>query len=131
MTSVRALARLERLEFADLLDGLSSAQWATPSLCDGWTVREVAAHTVAYLAQGRIGLAAGMIRHRCDVDRLNADGVRRHAALDHTELARRMRCDTEPAGAGGTRAACGWWRPIWTGRQAAAPTWPAAGKRWR
>jgi uncharacterized protein (TIGR03083 family) len=29
---------------ADLLDGLDDAQWVTPSLCDGWTVCDVAAH---------------------------------------------------------------------------------------
>lgn len=34
----------ERAATADLLAGLSDAQWAHPSLCEGWTVREVAAH---------------------------------------------------------------------------------------
>jgi uncharacterized protein (TIGR03083 family) len=28
----------------DLLDGLDAQQWATPSLCPGWTVRDVAIH---------------------------------------------------------------------------------------
>lgn len=34
----------QRLRLADLLDGLTEEQWATPSLCHGWTVRLVAAH---------------------------------------------------------------------------------------
>jgi uncharacterized protein (TIGR03083 family) len=34
----------ERAATADLLTGLSDAQWTSPSLCEGWTVREVAAH---------------------------------------------------------------------------------------
>lgn len=34
----------QRLALADLLDGLSAQQWSVPSLCAGWTVREVAAH---------------------------------------------------------------------------------------
>lgn len=31
-------------ELADVLDGLSEAQWDRPSLCRGWTVRHVVAH---------------------------------------------------------------------------------------
>jgi uncharacterized protein (TIGR03083 family) len=34
----------QRLRTADLLEGLSEEQWRHPSLCDGWTVRDVAAH---------------------------------------------------------------------------------------
>jgi len=34
----------ERAATADLLAGLSDTEWAHPSLCEGWTVREVAAH---------------------------------------------------------------------------------------
>ncbi|NKE59369.1 maleylpyruvate isomerase family mycothiol-dependent enzyme [Lentzea sp. PSKA42] len=34
----------ERAATADLLAGLSDVEWTYPSLCDGWTVREVAAH---------------------------------------------------------------------------------------
>ncbi|MEU8515783.1 maleylpyruvate isomerase family mycothiol-dependent enzyme [Kitasatospora sp. NPDC048722] len=34
----------ERRELADVLDSLTVGQWNSPSLCAGWTVREVAAH---------------------------------------------------------------------------------------
>jgi uncharacterized protein (TIGR03083 family) len=34
----------ERAWLADLLETLPDASWATPSLCDGWTVRDVGAH---------------------------------------------------------------------------------------
>ncbi len=40
---VAACARLRR-ELADRLPTLTDAQLATPSLCAGWTVREVAGH---------------------------------------------------------------------------------------
>jgi uncharacterized protein (TIGR03083 family) len=36
----------QRRAVADAMDGLSAEQWATPSLCAGWTVRDVAAHLV-------------------------------------------------------------------------------------
>lgn len=34
----------QRAELADLLETLTSEQWATTSLCEGWTIRDVAAH---------------------------------------------------------------------------------------
>jgi uncharacterized protein (TIGR03083 family) len=36
----------ERRALADQLDTLDAEQWATPSLCGEWTVRDVAAHLV-------------------------------------------------------------------------------------
>ncbi|WP_236791147.1 maleylpyruvate isomerase family mycothiol-dependent enzyme [Amycolatopsis sp. GM8] len=37
----------ERGRVADLLDQLSDAEWASPSLCENWTVLDVAAHLTA------------------------------------------------------------------------------------
>src|SRR5205809_7900719 len=34
----------EQTEFVDLLRGLTSEQWAAPSLCRGWSVHEVVIH---------------------------------------------------------------------------------------
>lgn len=34
----------QRLTTADLLESLSVDEWRQPSLCDGWTIRDVAAH---------------------------------------------------------------------------------------
>jgi uncharacterized protein (TIGR03083 family) len=48
----------ERRALADLLETLTPEQWATPSLCRGWTVRHVAAH----LMTGPTGTAAGFLR---------------------------------------------------------------------
>ena len=43
----------ERASLADLLDDLSPAEWETPSLCEAWRVREVAAHlTLAHTGPG-------------------------------------------------------------------------------
>jgi uncharacterized protein (TIGR03083 family) len=98
--SVRALAREERDEFADLLDGLSAQQWTAPSLCAGWAVHDVAAHTIAYLGQSRIMLARNMIRLRGEADRLNAEHLESYSALAPEQLAARMRGGVEPSGAG-------------------------------
>lgn len=37
----------ERAALADTLRSLTPQQWETPSLCAGWTVRDVAAHVIA------------------------------------------------------------------------------------
>jgi uncharacterized protein (TIGR03083 family) len=99
MATVRALARLERAEFADLLDGLTPQQWNRPSLCDGWTVRDVAAHTIAYLGQGRARLVVNMVRMRFDIDRLNASALGNHAEIEVGQLIALMREGVEPSGA--------------------------------
>lgn len=36
--------RRERLDLCDHLDTLGPEQWQVPSLCDGWTVKDVVAH---------------------------------------------------------------------------------------
>jgi uncharacterized protein (TIGR03083 family) len=41
------LIRAERQALADDLDGLAVTKWSTPSLCEGWTVRDVLAHMTA------------------------------------------------------------------------------------
>ena len=42
---------LEELErFKGLIQGLSAAEWSTPSRCEGWTVGDVAAHVIGGMA---------------------------------------------------------------------------------
>src|SRR5690349_16808759 len=76
--SWRAIAA-ERRSLADLLDGLTDEQWDAPPLCDGWRVRDVAAHVG--LAPQRPSLG-GMIREgiraRGSFHRLNHDLAVRH-----------------------------------------------------
>ena len=51
----------QRTRTVDLLEGLSSEQWDHPSLCEGWTVRHVAAHLT--LQQQAIRDAVAFIAH--------------------------------------------------------------------
>ena len=41
------MIRTERASLADALSGLSGADWAKPSLCPGWSVRDVVGHMTA------------------------------------------------------------------------------------
>ncbi|OLT09766.1 hypothetical protein BJF78_06015 [Pseudonocardia sp. CNS-139] len=70
----------ERLVLADLLDGLSGAQWEAPSLCAGWRVRDVAAHVaLAPQVPGPVSMLAAAVRARGSFHRLNHDVAVRHA----------------------------------------------------
>ncbi|SDJ56822.1 TIGR03083 family protein [Lentzea albidocapillata subsp. violacea] len=42
---IRAAVAAERRDQAELLSGLTGEQWLAPSLCEGWTVQHVVAHT--------------------------------------------------------------------------------------
>ncbi|KAB2339441.1 maleylpyruvate isomerase family mycothiol-dependent enzyme [Actinomadura rudentiformis] len=48
-TELRSEIAAERRELAELLGDLPAGEWDAPSLCEGWRIREVAAHiTMAY-----------------------------------------------------------------------------------
>lgn len=79
---------------------LTPEQWSMPSLCTRWAVRDVAAHTIAYLDQSRIRLTIEMLRHRWDIDRLNAHGLVRVDRCAPRTLVNLMRDGIEPSGAG-------------------------------
>ncbi|UEA81429.1 maleylpyruvate isomerase family mycothiol-dependent enzyme [Tsukamurella paurometabola] len=52
--SVADLATEERRSLLELVEGFTAEQWSAPSLCDGWSVREVVLHHIGYdLLTGR------------------------------------------------------------------------------
>ncbi|MEU7896913.1 maleylpyruvate isomerase family mycothiol-dependent enzyme [Nonomuraea sp. NPDC049152] len=70
----------ERSGLADLFDELSEEEWATPSLCEGWRVRDVAAHlTLAHI--GLLTAVLAMLRARGDMNRMIHDTAVRQAEL--------------------------------------------------
>jgi uncharacterized protein (TIGR03083 family) len=60
----------QRLDLADLLDGLSPEQWEHPSLCPGWTVRDVAAHVISSPQARLLATLGAFARHRGNLDRM-------------------------------------------------------------
>lgn len=50
----------QRRRFADVLAGLDDEQWLAPSRCDGWTVRDVAAHLVTVNSFWESSITAGV-----------------------------------------------------------------------
>ncbi|MCH1866909.1 maleylpyruvate isomerase family mycothiol-dependent enzyme [Nocardioides sp. CFH 31398] len=65
------LAVAERAELLALLRGLTPEQWAAPSLCEGWSVRDVAVHVVSYDPLTTRQLGGAFVRGGFRVDRVN------------------------------------------------------------
>ena len=90
-TATWKLIHKERAAIADTLSTLTAAQWATPSLCGGWSIRETAAHIVLGAEQttphflGR--MAANGFRFNTMMDR----DARRTGVLAPDELIARLR----------------------------------------
>ncbi|GAA0916695.1 maleylpyruvate isomerase family mycothiol-dependent enzyme [Virgisporangium aurantiacum] len=75
----------QRLRVMALLESLTDDEWRRPSLCDGWTVRDVAAHlTLQQITIGQ-GLRA-LLRHRTGVTRLTLEMARDRAKLPTGDL---------------------------------------------
>ena len=83
----------QRLALTDVLARLSDDEWQLPSLCDGWTVRDVTAHlTMQQVGPGALLMQIpAMIKARGNLDRLIHDAARRRAALPTTQLIAEIR----------------------------------------
>jgi uncharacterized protein (TIGR03083 family) len=82
----------ERLALADELDALTNEQWATPSLCAGWTVRDVAAHLTLSTRTTVPRFVWAALKARGDVDRAFADEARERARrFSPVEIVRQLR----------------------------------------
>ena len=70
-----AVVDTHRATTIGILDRLDGAGWATPSLCEGWTVREVAGHlTMIGLTRGALARVA--VRHLGPTNRLIRESAR-------------------------------------------------------
>jgi uncharacterized protein (TIGR03083 family) len=74
----------QRAALCDILADLGEDEWRQPSLCAGWTVRDVAAHlTLQQL--GPAGVLAQVVKWRGSIDRTTAHVARVRAAALTTE----------------------------------------------
>ena len=86
---VYAIATRNRRLAAAMFESLSDEQWRTPSLCAGWTVREVCAHLVPPAGGiSVLALARDVVRYRGNLERLVDGTARREAQRPTDELVR-------------------------------------------
>jgi uncharacterized protein (TIGR03083 family) len=88
----------ERQALADALPALTEEQWEAPSLCTGWSVRDVVAHLVSVHERQTGPVLLGLLRERLNIDRYNARTMTRIGAVSNKTLIARynttvnMRC---------------------------------------
>ncbi|AHH21813.1 hypothetical protein NONO_c70520 [Nocardia nova SH22a] len=108
-STLRSETFAERRRLADLLAELTPAQWAAPSLCAGWRVREVVAHiTLAYRHSG-LRVIGGIVAAGGNFNRFSDRIAHRDTArLSDAELLTSLRANIEHP-----------WRPPRGGQQGA------------
>lgn len=76
---VRAAVAAERREQAELLAGLTPQQWDAPTLCAGWRVREVVAHTTMPFRTSLPKVIVELVAARGSFNRMADRAARRDA----------------------------------------------------
>lgn len=83
-TSLMDLAVEERADLAAYLSTLATPQWQQPSLCIGWSVKDVVAHVVSYEDLNVVGVVRRFVKGR--IVNANDVGVKELAPLSPEEL---------------------------------------------
>ena len=109
VTDRAAVLRAARLPLLDLLSSLDDAAWQTPSLCEGWTVQEVAAHLAWAPVDPPWAIATGFLRARLDVNRLNDENARRWAQRGRSAVLQQLQAN---ATSGATPFGVPWPAPV-------------------
>lgn len=90
------LAQAERTDLAAFLATLPPQQWHAPSLCAGWTVKDVVAHVISYEELGAAGLIRRFVKGR--IVHANQVGVDEFAALSPLQLLEFLNDHLRPRG---------------------------------
>lgn len=80
-----------RAALADDLAGLADPEWAAPSLCGDWTVREALAHLTAGATTSTPAWLRSVVGARGDFDRHNAARLAEHLGASPAETLARFR----------------------------------------
>lgn len=107
------LGRVEYHRFADAVDALSPDDWARPTDCDGWTVRDIVAHLAGsmrtqtslrnVIAEQRAVKRRVKATGEREVDAMTALQIESMTGLGPEQLAERLRHLADPAADGRRR----------------------------
>ncbi len=95
MSDVWSFVHDERRALVADLETLSDEQWATPSLCAGWTVEDVVAHVVDTARTSRWRFVRELALARFDFDRQNQRGMERYRGATPAETLDGLRAAVE------------------------------------
>jgi uncharacterized protein (TIGR03083 family) len=94
--SMMSMAHAERADLAEFLTTLTPKDWAAPSLCSKWNVKDVVAHVVSYEELGTLGLLKRFAKGW--IVRANQVGVDEFATLNPQQLLTFLRNHLQPQG---------------------------------
>lgn len=83
---LQAMVAAEYLALGDLLEALPASRWDTPSLCEGWRIREVVAHVTMPARYGEAEFMAELKDCDFDFGRLSDRIAERDARLPTPRL---------------------------------------------
>lgn len=83
---LQAMVAAEYLALGDLLEALPASRWDTPSLCEGWRIREVVAHLTMPARYGEAEFMAELKDCDFDFGRLSNRMAERDGSLPTTKL---------------------------------------------
>lgn len=99
------LIRTERAALNELLETLTPAEWATPSLCSAWTVQEVAAHLAWAPALSVREVAPELVRSGFRINEMSVRLARKWARRGPEAILEQLRVnlgdDAKPRGVPG------------------------------
>lgn len=84
-------AAASRREFADLIESLSEEQLAAQSLCDQWSVRDVAGHVVSFVEMGLGTMMLSMLKGGFNPDKAWVANASKYGAQPVTDIAAKLR----------------------------------------
>jgi uncharacterized protein (TIGR03083 family) len=84
----------ERVEMVETLTGLSAEQWATPSLCTGWSVQDATGHILAAAEQTPVNFYKELISAGFKFDVFTDRAAKRLGQIGPDELVRRLQSRT-------------------------------------
>jgi uncharacterized protein (TIGR03083 family) len=90
-TTTWKLIHAQRASMADTLAGLTPDQWAQPSLCGGWTVRQTAAHIVTGAEQTTPRFMGHMVANGFRFNKMMDVDAKKLAARPPDEIISRLR----------------------------------------
>lgn len=86
MTDTFDLIAEQRRRVAQCLEGLDDAEWETPSLCRGWTVRHVATHLCMSFVVSTPTIVWKLVKSGGNFNRISNDFARSEPARANQEL---------------------------------------------
>ena len=85
------IAAKARTDFADMIEGLTPDQLSHPSLCDDWSVQDVAGHIVSFIELSLPALMLSMMKGRFDVHAAWFANAKKYGAQPIADIASTIR----------------------------------------